>query len=157
MLVRRAAVLRGASTAAVGNMRLKAGEGATRAAVVALKVVAGSATCKVQGVLLTSGSKPVQKEQIPKRVQHAQKDLLLKEAKKEREEWKQARSRCRAGRVIGGGGGGRSLCSDCILSSTLLLAGKHAKQGPKQWGCLHFSSPCASAKGEVCWLWHTIT
>ena len=31
------------------------------------------------------------------------------------------------------------------LSSTLLLAGEHAKQGPKQWGCLHFSSPCASA------------
>ena len=103
MLVRRAADLRGVLTAAVGNMRLKAGEGATRAAVVALKVVAGSATCKVQGMLLTSGSKPVQKEKIPKRVQHAQKYLLFREAKKEREEWKQARSRCRAGRGIGGG------------------------------------------------------
>ena len=51
MLVRRAAVLRGVLIAAVGNMRLKAGEGATRAAVVALEVVAGSATCRVQGML----------------------------------------------------------------------------------------------------------
>ncbi len=52
MLVRRAAVLRGVLAAVVGNMRLKAGEGATRAAVVALKVVPGSGTCKVQGMLL---------------------------------------------------------------------------------------------------------
>jgi hypothetical protein len=52
MLVRRAAVLRGVLAAAVGNMRLKAGEGATRAAEVALKLVPGSGTCKVQGMLL---------------------------------------------------------------------------------------------------------
>ena len=52
MLVPRAAVLWGVVAAAVGNRRLKAGEGATRAAVVALKVVPGSATCKAQGMLL---------------------------------------------------------------------------------------------------------
>ena len=51
MLVRRAAVLRGVLAAAVGKRRLKAGEGAARAAVVALKLVPGSAACKVQGML----------------------------------------------------------------------------------------------------------
>ena len=45
MLVRIAAVLRGVLETAAGSERLKAGEGATRGAVGALKLVPGSPAC----------------------------------------------------------------------------------------------------------------
>ena len=133
MLVRRAADLRGVLAAAVGNMRLKAGEGATRAAVVALKLVPGSATCKDQGMLLPSGSDQVQGG--------------IKKGK--------SRSRpappCRARE----GGGIFSIQVNLLAAHHSLLMNIPNKVQSNGAVCISAQPMCISKK--VCWTWHTVT